>query len=107
MISRSWHGAVPSHFTESFSKHFETNVLPQIAECAGNLGVFVKRQSYGGYEHFFLISYWDNWSSICAFAGDNPQVAIHYPDDDRFSLVADPIVLHHNCDSIDPWYDQK
>ena len=106
MISRSWHGAVPTHLGDSFSRHFESAALKDIAARPGNLGVFVKRQADGGYDHFFLLSYWDSWDSIRAFAGDQPHVAVRYPDDERFALIADPIVLHHECVAIEPWPGQ-
>lgn len=106
MISRSWHGAVPGHLGDSFSRRFESEILKEIAARPGNLGAFVKRQAYGGYDHFFLISYWDSWDSIRAFAGDQPHIAVHYPDDERFGLIADPMVLHQQCGAIDPWYGQ-
>jgi heme-degrading monooxygenase HmoA len=106
VISRSWHGAVPSHLGDAFDQHFRSDVIAGIAARSGNLGVFVKRQVYGGYDHFFLISYWDTWDSIRAFAGDEPYVAVHYPDDERFGLIADPLVLHQRCGTIDPWFGQ-
>ena len=106
MISRYWHGAVPSHMGDAFDQHFNNNVLAEIAALTGNLGVFVKRRAFGGYDHFFLVSYWDTWDSIRAFAGDRPHIAVHYLEDERFGLIADPIVLHQQCTTVDPWFGQ-
>ena len=40
--------------------------------------------------------------AIKAFAGEKYQLAVHYPDDERFELVADPYVFHHKVDQITP-----
>lgn len=53
----------------------------------GNLGVAVKRMTFRGWEHFFFATWWDSLEAIKAFAGENYQLAVHYPDDERFELV--------------------
>ena len=45
--------------------------------------------------HFFLATYWDDLSSIKAFAGDDYQIAVTYPDDEQYELISDPYVFHH------------
>jgi heme-degrading monooxygenase HmoA len=104
VIQRSWHGAVPNEHGDAFDRHFRDHVLGGIAATPGNLGVFVKRHGEGRFDHFFLISYWEGWDAIRAFAGATPHLAVHYPDDARFGVIADPIVLHQRCEAIEPWY---
>lgn len=30
---------------------------------------------------------------MIAFAGDNPIIAVTYPEDDKYGLISDPIVI--------------
>lgn len=36
---------------------------------------------------------WDSMDSMIAFAGDNPRIAVTYPEDDKYELISDPIVI--------------
>ena len=31
--------------------------------------------------------------SVIAYAGNNPAVAVTYPEDDKYGLISDPIVV--------------
>jgi len=41
------------------------------------------------------LSWWESISAVQRFAGDNPEVARYYPDDDRFLLDRPINVEHH------------
>ena len=42
-----------------------------------------------------LISFWDGWDAITAFAGDRPDQAVFYPEDDRFLVDRELTVTHY------------
>jgi heme-degrading monooxygenase HmoA len=44
---------------------------------------------------FVLISYWESMDAIKAFAGDEPERAVYYSEDERFLLVKTPTVDHY------------
>jgi hypothetical protein len=52
------------------------------------------RRSQGGTTQFMMISYWDGYDSIRAFAGDDIERAWLHPDDASFELDPDPRVTH-------------
>ncbi|MGL4237107.1 antibiotic biosynthesis monooxygenase family protein [Tabrizicola sp.] len=106
MILRTWHGAVPASSGDAFERHFRNEVLTELRDRPGNLGTFFRRQAQDEHEHFFLLSYWDSWESIHAFAGERPHVAVTYPEDRQFGLISDPIVLHHQCSDAHPWFGE-
>jgi heme-degrading monooxygenase HmoA len=85
MIRRSWHGAVPNPFADAFQHHFRD----EIEGTPGNLGVFLRRVADGNLDHFFLLTYWDTWTSIREFAGATPHVAVTYPSDAAYGLISD------------------
>jgi heme-degrading monooxygenase HmoA len=36
--------------------------------------------------HFLLVTYWDSMESVKNFAGEQPEKAKYYPEDDQFLL---------------------
>ena len=93
MISRTWHGAVPIEMKAAFLKYeYETGVKDTKA-IKGNRGAYLKVVEQGDYAHFFLCTKWDTMESVKAYAGDNPTIAVTYPEDDQYGLISDPIVL--------------
>jgi heme-degrading monooxygenase HmoA len=48
-----------------------------------------------GKSEFTLISLWDSWDAIKAFAGPDPEKAVFYPEDDKFLLERGPRVTHY------------
>ena len=42
--------------------------------------------------HFLLVTLWDSIDSVKKFAGDNPETAKYYPEDDNFLLEKEEYV---------------
>jgi hypothetical protein len=42
-----------------------------------------------------LISLWESWDAIKAFAGADYERAVYYPEDERFLRHLDPEVQHY------------
>lgn len=102
MIVRTWHGCVPLRHAESFEKHLYLTGVQYSEGIAGNKGAFVRRQTQGEWEHFFLATYWDHLKAVIAFAGENYHVAVTYPDDEQFELISDPCVFQFEVAEITP-----
>jgi len=100
MVVRSWHGIVPIEKAESFRNHLLKTGVSDAKKTTGNLGVYIYSQSQDNFEHFFMVSYWDNMESIERFAGKTPQKAVCYDEDNIYDLISDPIVLHHEVMDI-------
>lgn len=65
----------------------------------GNCVAYVHIEKQDMYSHFFLCTIWDTWEDIILYAGDEPHIAISYPEDKRFDLISDPIVIHQEVSS--------
>lgn len=102
MIVRTWHGCVPSIYAEAFSRHLDATGVAHARAVEGNLGAFVRMETQDNLTHFFLTTYWVSWDAIKEFAGDTYERAVAYQDDERFSLISDPLVLHHEVSQIVP-----
>ena len=104
MISRTWHGIVSIQNKNGFEKYeYETGVKDTQA-TKGNRGSYLKVIEQGGYAHFFLCTKWDSMESMMAYAGSQPTVAVTYPEDDKYGLISDPIVvIQEVLDSLNPF----
>ena len=107
MILRSWHGAVPLQHGDAFEQYLQTTGVSEASALDGNLGAFVKRIEQDDHVHFFLLTYWNGWDAIHAFAGAEPHIAVTYPQDRKYGLISDPIVLHQEVASMSPWFGES
>ena len=97
----AWHGCVPFRHAKGFANHRQTGV--EHAEATpGNLGAYVRRETQGEWEHFFLATYWNDLEAVKAFAGEQYQIAVTYPDDEQVELLSDPYVFQHNVQAVSP-----
>ncbi len=101
MISRTWHGMVPKNKRNDFESYLNQTGVNEAIEIAGNKGVYTKIVDQDEYSHFFLCTIWSTWEDIKLYAGNKPYLAITYPEDEQFSLISDPIVIHQHVNSCD------
>lgn len=100
LISRTWHGLVPIEMKESFKSYLEVTGVKDTTSLPGNQGAFVKIVDQGNYTHFFLCTLWDKMEDIIPYAGENPSIAVTYPEDEKYGLISDPIVIHQEIKSV-------
>lgn len=100
MITRTWHGAVPIKFKDEFDTYLGQTGVSDTTSIKGNLGAFVKVVEQGNYAHFFLCTVWDSMESVILYAGKSPEIAVTYPEDERFGLISDPIVIHQEVAEV-------
>lgn len=100
MIVRTWHGAVPLEKAAAFRDYLEQTGVTETKATPGNLGAYVYHETQDQYEHFFLVTYWESYAAVRRFAGQSPHIAVTYPEDSVYSLISDPIVLHHEVQTL-------
>lgn len=100
MLVRTWHGCVPLKHAEAFSRHLDETGVRHAQQTPGNKGAFVRRETQGEWEHFFLATYWRDLAAVKAFAGEDYHVAVTYEDDEKFELLSDPYVFQHEVESV-------
>lgn len=70
--------------------------LPGYAQTPGNRGVLMLRREVPGERtEFTMITAWDGWDSVRAFAGDDPERAVFYPRDVELLVDRDLTVRHY------------
>jgi heme-degrading monooxygenase HmoA len=61
----------------------------------GNRGVYMTRRDRGAESEFCMVSLWDSWEAVRAFAGEDPDKAVFYPEDDRYLVGRELTVSHY------------
>ncbi len=97
MIARTWHGRVRAEDGEEYNQYLLRTGIPDYRATPGNLGVSVLRRTEGDEVHFLLITFWESMEAIRAFAGEEPERARYYPEDERYLLELEPFVTHYEA----------
>lgn len=95
MIARTWHGKVPTEKADAYYQYLLDTGVAAYRSTRGNRGVQVLRRTEGEATHFLLFTLWDSLDSIRAFAGDDVEKALYYPEDDDFLLELEPRATHY------------
>ncbi len=95
MIGRIWRGTTREADKDTYFAYLQKTGLKEYASIPGNQGVWVLRRVFDGKSEFTLISLWDSWDAIKAFAGPEYENAVYYPEDKKFLLDLDPHVTHY------------
>ncbi len=95
MISRLWHGRVPTAKAKAYRDFLNARALPDYQSVEGNRGVYILERPEGETTHFITLTFWENLDVIQGFAGQDIEVAKYYPEDKDFLLEFEPGVLHY------------
>jgi heme-degrading monooxygenase HmoA len=95
MIARIWRGTVREADKDTYYEYLQNTGLKEYAQTPGNRGVYTLRRVAGGHCEFLLLTLWDSWEAIKAFAGAEYEKAVYYPEDKKFLLFLDPDVTHY------------
>lgn len=101
MISRTWHGIVPIDKKDAFQIYLNDTGVKDALSIKGNLGVYVEIIEQDKFAHFFLCTIWETIDNIIEYAGENPVVAITYPENAVYGLISDPIIIHQEVLTTD------
>ena len=94
MIARIWRGWTSREDAEAYVRYMEEVGAPDSLGTPGNRGFSVLHRPDGAREEFLAISLWDSLESIHAFAGEDVEQAVFYPEDDRYLVERELTVSH-------------
>jgi len=95
MIARIWRGTVRETDKDIYLEYLKKTGLQEYAATPGNRAVYTLRRVAEGKCEFLLLTLWDSWDAIKAFAGDDYEKAVYYPEDNKFLLDRSPRVEHY------------
>lgn len=94
MISRTWRGTTTAAHAEAYLRYLEATGLGALRATSGNLAVSCLRRIRGDRAEFRVVSLWESEAAIRAFAGDDIERAVFYPQDDDYLIDRDEHVDH-------------
>ena len=85
-IMRLWHGKVAIEKAVEYENFMISRAAPDYSSVDGLLKLYFQRRNEKETAHFLLVTIWDSMESVEKFAGENPEKAKYYPEDDSFLL---------------------
>jgi antibiotic biosynthesis monooxygenase (ABM) superfamily enzyme len=98
MIARVWRGATRAEHADEYAAYLEETGMQAARSLPGNRGTLVLRRPSGEHAEFETILLFDSLDDIHAFAGDDIEVAVFFPEDDRYLVEREPVVRHFEVD---------
>ena len=95
MIARVWRGWTATADADAYHEYLEATGVQGLRRTPGNRGVYMLRRVHDGRAEFLMMSLWDSMDGVRAFAGDDPERAVFYPDDDRYLADREWTVAHY------------
>jgi heme-degrading monooxygenase HmoA len=95
VIARIWKGAVRREDGDTYAKYIEETGLAGYAETPGNRGAWMLRRDVGDLTEFVTFTLWESLDAVKAFAGDDYETAVYYPEDDKFLVERDLKCAHY------------
>jgi heme-degrading monooxygenase HmoA len=95
MIARLWRGVVRADDADDYAAYVQETGIEGYLQTPGNKGAWLLRRPDGDREEIVTLSFWDSVEAIAAFAGEDIERAVYYPEDEQYLLERDPRVVHY------------
>jgi heme-degrading monooxygenase HmoA len=95
VIARIWRGTVRKEDADEYAVYIEQTGMQQYRATPGNQGAWILRRDVGDLSHFITLSMWDDMEAVRAFAGDDPERAVMYPEDEKYLVEHHDTVEHY------------
>src|SRR4051812_24040448 len=94
MIARIWRGWTAAADADTYVDYLQATGLKEYRETPGNRGAWLLRRVDSGRAEFLTLTFWDDMDAVRRFAGDEPERAVYYPEDERFLVDREDTVSH-------------
>ena len=96
VILRRWSGRVRTADEADYVAYVAGTGAGDYTHTPGTLGFQILMRALGdGTSEVTTLSWWESMEAIKAFAGDAPEIARYYPEDDHFLVDRPPHVDHY------------
>jgi heme-degrading monooxygenase HmoA len=95
VIARFWTGAVRRADADAYADYIRETGFAEYAQTAGNRGAWMLRREHGDRTEFITLSLWDSVDAVKAFAGDDIEAAVLYPEDERYLIDGESSITHY------------
>lgn len=88
---------------DAYADYIRETGFREYGETAGNRGAWMLRRDEAERTEFMTFSLWDSLEAIRAFAGEDIEAAVYYPEDERYLIERDATVRHYEVvDHVQP-----
>jgi heme-degrading monooxygenase HmoA len=95
MIARTWRGWTRTNDADAYVDYLHRTGIKEYRETPGNRAAYILRREDGGRTEFVTLTFWDTMDAVRAFAGDDVERAVFYPEDDRFLIERETTASHY------------
>lgn len=95
MIARTWRGWTRREDADAYVAYLMDTGLKAYRETPGNRAAYILRRDEGERTEFLTLSFWDSMEAVRAFAGQNVERAVFYPEDARFLVDRETTASHY------------
>lgn len=101
MIARQWTGRVRAEDADEYVKYVEETGIAGITGSDGNIAVHLLVRPDGDETEVVVYSVWESMEAVRRFAGDHPERAVYYPEDERYLTDAPEHVTHWRVERLE------
>lgn len=95
-IFRKWSALIRTADEQEYVAYIARTGIDEAANTPGNLGHQIMVRTIGdGTSEVTATSWWRDMDAVRDYAGPTPEIALYYPEDDRFLLTRPETVEHH------------
>jgi heme-degrading monooxygenase HmoA len=98
VIARTWRGAVKREDGDAYADYIDETGIAGYVSTPGNRGAWMLRRDVGELTEFVMFTLWDSLDAVKAFAGEDYETAVFYPEDDRYLVERDLKSTHYEVD---------
>jgi len=93
-VFRCWWGATAEEHADAYGRYVALTGMMAFRRARGCKGAWTLRRVRDGRAEFLVLSLWDSMDAVRGFAGENPERAVFYPEDERYLTERDETVEH-------------
>ncbi len=95
MVARIWRGWTARERADAYVEYMNVTGMAEYTSTPGNLHAFMLRRDLDdGRTEFVMVTVWASMDAVRRFAGDQPERAVFYPEDDTFLVDREVTVSH-------------
>ena len=98
MVARIWRGAVRDADGDEYADYMRRTGVAAYRSTPGNRGAWMLRRDVGDRTEFVMFTLWDSLAAVKAFAGEDYERAVFYPEDDRYLIERDLESTHYEVE---------
>ena len=99
MIARIWRGAVGIADGDAYAEYMDETGIAGYTSTPGNRGAWMLRRDVDDKTEFLMFTCGIRWRRSRR-SRERPEVAVFYPEDDRFLVEREETVSHYDVDQV-------